>query len=393
MIFQALGARYGFVAAVKHVFAHGTEQDSERLRQALTKRYGGEAVLYQKGRSALAAAIRIATGGGGSVAVSGLTCYSMVQAVEAAGCTPVFVDIREKDLHFGAKELTTAIKKHPDVKAVVVQNMLGIPADITAIAAVAKENKIVIIEDLAHSAGAQYADGREVGTVGDITMLSFGRDKAIDSGNGGVLIVKNSKKELTLPTVAPRRLTQFRDRIYPLLAWLTRALHFIKIGPYYVVMAASIKLGLVTQSANDDVDETVYLPHWQAKIALAQLNALTTTAVRRRQKSQVYSEYLQDFMPTEVGQAGVAPIRVPLLVSNRDEVVAHLAAHKVQADDIWYDIPVSPRRLYNRVEYPVDECPNAVRISQRLMNLPTHERITSEDIQRISRLVSEGAES
>ena len=98
-------------------------------------------------------------------------------------------------------------------------------------------------------------------------------------------------------------------------------------------------------------------------------------------------------MPTEVGQAGVAPIRVPLLVSNRDEVVAHLAAHKVQADDIWYDIPVSPRRLYNRVEYPIDECPNAVKISQRLMNMPTHERITGEDIQRISRLVNEVAES
>ena len=205
MIFQALGARYGFVAAVKHAFAHGTEHDSERLRQALVKRYGGEAVLYQKGRSALAAAIRIATGGGGSVAISGLTCYSMVQAVEAAGCTPVFVDIREKDLHFGAKELTTAIKKHPDVKAVVIQNMLGIPADIMAIAAVAKENKIALIEDLAHSAGAQYADGREVGTVGDITMLSFGRDKAIDSVNGGALVVRNHTASSAAPGCRSRR--------------------------------------------------------------------------------------------------------------------------------------------------------------------------------------------
>ena len=391
MIFQALGARYGFVAAVKHAFAHGTEHDSERLRQALVKRYGGEAVLYQKGRSALAAAIRIATGGGGSVAISGLTCYSMVQAVEAAGCTPVFVDIREKDLHFGAKELTTAIKKHPDVKAVVIQNMLGIPADIMAIAAVAKENKIVIIEDLAHSAGAQYADGREVGTVGDITMLSFGRDKAIDSVNGGALVVRNHTASSAAPAMMPSFAQQLRDRVYPLIAWLARTLYPVGIGRY--VMGASIRLGWVVRSADGEADETIALPYWQAKVACQQVKTLTTTAVRRRKKSQEYAALLGVLVPAGTEQSGAAPVRVPLLVSNRDDVVAHLAVHKVQVNDIWYDVPVSPRRLYDKVEYPIDECPNAVKISQRLMNMPTHERITGEDIQRISRLVNEVAES
>lgn len=390
MIFQALGARYGFAAAVKHAFARGSEQDSEQLRQALAKRYNGEVVLYQKGRSALAAAIRIATGGSGSVAISGLTCYSMVQAVEAVGCTPVFVDIREQDLHFSAKELTVAIKRHPNVKAVVIQNMLGIPADIAAIEAVAKENKIVLIEDLAHSAGAQYADGREVGTVGDITMLSFGRDKAIDSVNGGALVVRNRADSLEVPTMMPPFAQQLRDRVYPLIAWLTRALYPVGIGRY--VMGASIRLGWVVRSADGGVDETMTLPHWQARVACRQVRALTTTAVRRRKKAQEYTALLGDLVPVGTEQPGAAPVRVPLLASNRDDVVAHLAAHKVQVNDIWYDVPVSPQRLYDKVKYPVDECPKAVQISQRLMNMPTHERISSKDIQRISQLVNEVAE-
>lgn len=391
MIFQALGARYSFGAAVKHAFVRGTEADSKKLRQALVKRYGGEAVLYQKGRAALAAAIRLATGGTGKVAISGLTCYSVVQAVQAAGCTPVFVDIRQSDLQFGAEELMAAAKKHTGIKAVVIQNMLGIPADIAAIQKVANKTGMVLIEDLAHSAGAQYADGREVGTVGDITMLSFGRDKAIDSVNGGALVVRNHDASLAFPVITPSFSVQFRDRVYPLIAWLTRALYPIKLGRY--VMGASIKLGLVVRSADGDVDETATLPHWQAKLARGQVTSLTTTAVRRRQKAQEYAKLIEGSLPSGMGQAGEAPVRVPLIVSNRDEVVKHLAAHGVQANDIWYDVPVSPQRLYDRVDYPVGECPNAVRIAEQLVNLPTHERISIDDIKRISQLVNEVAEA
>lgn len=391
MIFQAIGAKYSFGAAIRHAFSRGSGADSDKLRQALKKRYNGEVVLYRKGRSALAAAIRQATGGEGKVAISGLTCYSMVQAVEAAGCTPVFVDIRDEDLQFGAAELEAAAVLHSGIKAVVLQNMLGIPADIAAIQPLAGQQGWIIIEDLAHAAGTQYPDGREVGTVGDITMLSFGRDKAIDVVNGGALIVRSQTATVESPSRMPRQIDQLRDRLYPLIAWLTRTLHFLKIGPYYIVMAASIKLRLVVQSANEAVDETMQLPHWQAKLALNQVNNLTTTAVRRRQKSKTYASELQQFMPSGVNKTGVAPIRVPLLVGNQAEVVKHLSLHKVQAGDIWYDVPISPRRLFGRVDYPANECPNAVRIAQQLLNLPTHERITDVNIQHISQLINEVA--
>ena len=88
MIFQAMGAKYTFSSATRYLFAGGNESDSDKLRQALKNHYSGEVTLYHKGRAALAEAIRLATGGEGGVAISGLTCYSVVQAVKAAGCTP-----------------------------------------------------------------------------------------------------------------------------------------------------------------------------------------------------------------------------------------------------------------------------------------------------------------
>ena len=92
-----------------------------------------------------------------------------------------------------------------------------------------------------------------------------------------------------------------------------------------------------------------------------------------------------------MGQVGEAPVRVPLVVDNRDEVVSHLGTRGVQVNDIWYDVPVSPQRFYDRVHYPVGECPNAVRIAAKLVNLPTHGRISNADIEYISKLVREVA--
>lgn len=391
MIFQALGARYTFGGAMKHLFTRGTESDSDKLRQALTDRYGGETTLYRKGRAALAQAMSLATGGSGKVAISGLTCYSVVQAVEAAGCTPVYVDICEDDLQFGAKELLAAVKKHPDIRAVVVQNMLGIPADMAGIEKVARAAELTVIEDLAHSAGAHYTDGREVGTVGDMTILSFGRDKAVDSVNGGALIVRQHQGQAIPPVLVPASSDQWRDRLYPLIAWTTRAFYPLKVGPY--VMAAAIKMRLVVRSADGEVDMTEQLPHWQAKLAFRQVVSLTTTAVRRRQKAAAYYDRLHGLVPVGAHQSGAAPIRVPLLVDSRDEVVTYLRAHGVQANDIWYDVPVSPVRLYGRVQYPEADCPVAVRVAARLLNVPTHERISSEAALRIATLVAEAVKS
>ena len=388
---RVVGTKYTFRTALRHAWTRGTTANHTALQQELERRYGGTATLYHKGRTALAEAVRIASGGTGTVAISGLTCYSVVQAVEAAGCTPVFVDIREDDLNFGADELAAACAKHEDIAAVIVQNTLGIPANIAAIQQVAHDAGAVVIEDLAHSAGALYADGSEVGTVGDITMLSFGSDKAIDVVNGGAVIVRNTTitENPTPPSRQPRWRDQFRDRIFPLIAW-TRALFPPHIGPY--VMSAAIKLKLVVRSADDDVDTTQHLPYWQAKLALSQVKNLAAIATQRRHAARTYQEHLTPHIPQGVTQAGSAPIRMPLLVTNRPRIIAHLRAHGVQSNETWYDVPVSPRRLYSKAHYDETACPVAVRVAAHIINLPTHERVTEANIVKITTLVNEVAE-
>lgn len=388
MIFQAMGARYSLGRALRVFFATGTAADTRRLKRELFLRYEGEVTVYRKGRAALAEAIRLATGGTGEVAISGLTCYSVVQAVEAAGCTPVYVDINEENLNFGEVELTKAYKKHPAIRAIVIQNMLGIPADIKAIESFARKHELPIIEDLAHSAGSRYADGREVGTVGDFTMLSFGRDKALDAVNGGALIVRSTGyPRAHEPRRAVRLGDQIRDRIYPLLAWKARKLYPIGLGRY--LMAGALKLKLVIRSADGAVIVDEGLPRWQARLACDELMRLDQTVRERRSIVSCYEKHhIEGALPAAFG-SGVSLVRLPVLRDDRDALVRRLSVAGIQANDIWYDIPVSPQRFYNRTNFPTDECPVAVRIAAQLMNLPAHRNISTADVKRIAEVLGE----
>lgn len=387
MIFQALAGRYGAADIWRHLIARGTAQDQALLRSQLAQRYGVDqqhVVLYRKGRAALAEAIRLVTGGSGEVAISGLTCYSVVQAVEAAGCQPVYVDIREADLQFGAGELERALALHPNISAVVIQNMLGIPADITALEAVVTTHGLKVIEDLAHSAGAHYADGREVGMIGDVTMLSFGKDKALDVVNGGVLIVRRGETP-EAPQALPSFVDQLRDRLYPLIAATARCLYPLGVGRY--VMSAAIRLKLVVRSADGEVDIHQSMPGWQARLAQRQVLELDQAVAARRAKLQLYAELLRDAMPSAAEQPGTSSARVPLLVDTPHDIIRALSHRGIHVEDVWYDVPVSPQRFFDRVVYPDVECPMAVQLSARLVNLPTHQQISAEDVARIAGIV------
>lgn len=390
MLFQSIGAHYTFGSALRHLLTIGGKHSAEQLKATLYQQYGGEAVLYHKGRAALAEAVRLATGGSGKVAVTALTCYSVPQAVWAAGCEVVYVDINEHDVQFGARELEKALKKDADITAVVVQNTLGIPADIAAIEEVAAKHRVVIIEDLAHSAGATYADGRTVGTVGDLTMLSFGRDKALDVVNGGALIIREpTYLPAPTPNEKPGFVSQFRDRIYPLLGWLSRSLYDIGLGKY--ILAGAYRLGLATRSADGPVRVSETMPAWQAKLTLERLEQLPARVEHRRAIADKITTAINQ--PTIKGaQAdGASLVRVPFLVDNREELLLKLTAAGIHVSDIWYDVPVSPERYYHKAQFDEAVCPVATSVAARLMNLPTHENVTDRAIAAAARIINQEA--
>lgn len=388
MVFLSLGSNYTFKKAWNHLLSRGTQQDSDALQAALTKRYKGKkSLLFARGRGALAAAIRLATGGRGGVAVTSLTCYVVIEAIKTAGCQPVYVDIDPLTLHFDARNLAHAIKNN-DIRAVIIQNTLGIPVNINDILRVTQHFSVPVIEDLAHAVGGRYADGREIGTVGDFTMLSFGRDKMLDTINGGALIIRTEKVQAVVspPTEVLRRRRQVIDKIYPLIGWLARRTWNSGFGKY--VLSGAYKLKLAVRSADGGTMMGVKMPHWQAKLALRQVEQLDKLVMNRLEKQTIYLKELALFSPAPSSNA----VRLPILVNNRSHVTRMLRESGIYVEDPWYDVPVIPERLMSKSDFPFEHCPTAVDVAKHLMNLPTHQAVTKEEMTKIISIVRSEAQ-
>ncbi len=364
MYFLGQASNYRAKNILKHTFSIGLKRDFEALRAHLAKRYNvssNSVYLYHNGRSALSEGLKIAIPRESSehpgILVTSLTCYAVVEAVRGAGFTPVFADIEEKTLHFNGKTMEDALKKHKDVKAVIVQNNLGNPCEIKEIKKCAKKHHLVLIEDLAHCAGISYADGTEAGMVGDIVALSFGKGKSIDTISGGALVIRIREntyvekgrfktcaiKMPNEPSKKPKFGDRFRDRFYPLFGAMIRGFYHVRLGKLFTSFL--LKTHQIKRSADADLDTNVRLTYWQAKLALKQFENLPKNR---------------------------PPLREFFLVRERDLVLNELERNGFVMNDIWYDIPVSPARYYEKSGYNEDECPVAVKLSKHIVNLPTH---------------------
>lgn len=342
--FLGLAANYNKEERKSQLFSIGRQEDLKDLKSYLERKYGGErAILTKNGRSALALALKTYFNKGDKILVNGFTCYAVYEAIKATELTPVFVDINLDDLNFDYDALEqTATKVSP--QGIIIQNTFGNPTDIAKIEKLAEEHNLIIIEDLAHSAGVKYADGREAGTVGAATVLSFGKDKSIDTISGGAVILRRPYKEqIKAPSKTPKLSDRLRSRFYPTFGAMARALTRVHLGGLF--MRILVAIHWVEKSADNKLDLTRTISKFEAKRALLQIKSLSKT--------------------------GEKPIREFYFVDERKTVLEKLKKAGFYFEGFWYEKPVSPERYYKKVHFPEKDCKNAVYAASHIVNLPT----------------------
>tara|TARA_B110000858_G_scaffold102057_1_gene117156 strand:- start:2359 stop:3531 length:1173 start_codon:yes stop_codon:yes gene_type:complete len=127
---------------------------------------------------------------GDEVIMPSYTFVSTANAFVLRGGIPVFIDIKNDDLNLNEELIRKAITKK--TKAIIVVHYGGLSCDMSKIIKIAKEKKIALIEDAAQALGSEYK-GKKLGTLGDLASISFHETKNIIGGEGGALIVNNSK--------------------------------------------------------------------------------------------------------------------------------------------------------------------------------------------------------
>ena len=164
----------------------------EEFQSSLVKRIGAQyAVVFNSGTAALHAAYFAAgVGSGDEIITSPITFAATANAALYLGAKPIFADVREDTLNINPKSLEKHIS--PQTKVIAPVDFAGHPADLSEIMNIARQNNLVVVEDAAHALGATYK-GKPVGSIADMTILSFHPVKHITTGEGGAVVTNNKE--------------------------------------------------------------------------------------------------------------------------------------------------------------------------------------------------------
>ena len=157
------------------------------LEQEIARRSRVEhAIGMNSGTSALFVGLSgLGIGPGDEVIVPGYTFVASMSAVVYAGAVPVLAEVDET-LNLDPTDVESKITAR--TKAIMPVHMLGNPAQMDELKAIAKAHDLMIVEDCAQAFGATYK-GAALGSIGDVGAFSFNGYKTITAGDGGMLIM------------------------------------------------------------------------------------------------------------------------------------------------------------------------------------------------------------
>ncbi len=127
---------------------------------------------------------------GDEVIVPSLSFVATGNAVFQAGLTPVFVDIKRETLNIDPDKIEAKIT--PRTRAIMPVHLMGKPAEMDKICAIAKKHNLKIIEDAAEAHGAEYR-GKKIGAIGDMACFSLYAAHIVTTIEGGITITNCEK--------------------------------------------------------------------------------------------------------------------------------------------------------------------------------------------------------
>jgi len=344
------------------ILAHGPE--GKAFEEEFGRFLGDDAHCVSV--SSCAAALHLAysyfgLGPGDEAIVPAETHSATANTAEWVGATSVFVDCDPATGNVTAEAIRAAIT--PRTKAITVVHFVGIPCDMPAIAALAKEHGIPVIEDCALAVGARI-DGMHVGLFGDAGCFSFYPVKHITTAEGGMFV---SRHEEVASRVARLR-AHGVDRSHSERA-VPGMYDVPSIGLNYRLSEIQAALGRSQLARIDEI-----LERRRANFE-ALRDALAGTPGLRVLDGSGNSHYCASLVLE--GELG----------SKRDDVLRLIGERGIGAS-VYYPQPV-PRMTYYREKYGYDAAryPGAETISDRAIALPVGPHLEPGDAETVAAAV------
>ncbi|MCI9592609.1 MAG: aminotransferase DegT [Lachnospiraceae bacterium] len=127
---------------------------------------------------------------GKRVFCSDVTFDATLNPVVYEGGIPVFIDTAYDSWNMDTAALEKAFEIYPDVRLVVSAELYGFPGRMDEIKRICEKHGALLIEDAAEAMGATI-DGRQCGSFGDYSAVSFNGNKIITGSSGGCLLTNS----------------------------------------------------------------------------------------------------------------------------------------------------------------------------------------------------------
>jgi perosamine synthetase len=325
------------------------------------------AVTVNSGTTALVAALEAhGIGEGDEVIVPAFTFIATANAVRLVGARPVFADIEPET--YGLDPSATAAAVTEDTAAIMPIHPYGAPCQIGALADVAADADVPLIEDAAEAFGSDYR-GSTLGTIGDTAALSFCQNKVLPTGEGGAVVTDDDE--------LARRLERFRS-------------HGRASADYFSSAESGDYVGLGTNVRMSDL---------VAAVGCAQLEKVDDLIADRQRVAERLVSGLEAVPGVEPHTAAERDSHVYQLFTvtlesdiDRDVVIETLAERGI-ASKVYWDPPVHLTRAYREEGgYELSQLPVTEAVSGRVLSLPMYPELEDERIDRIVDGVAAGIE-
>lgn len=127
---------------------------------------------------------------GRRVFCSDMTFDATLNPVVYEGGIPVFIDTEADSWNMDPVALEKAFELYPDVKLVVSAELYGFPGRMDKIKEICERHGALLIEDAAEAMGATI-DGKQCGSFGDYSAISYNGNKIITGSSGGCLLTND----------------------------------------------------------------------------------------------------------------------------------------------------------------------------------------------------------
>lgn len=293
---------------------------------------------------------------GDEVIVPSMTYFATAAAVSRVGAIPVFADVLHSTFNLDPIAVRAAVG--PRTKAAIFIDFGGCPADVDGLKQAAADSGILLIQDAAQTLGAVYK-GQPMGAQTETSTMSFHMAKIMTTVEGGMIFTHNDDIAKVL-------------RSYRNQGESAKYIHSV----------------LGTNARMTDM---------AAGIGLSQARKLERFLAERERAARRYDSHFSDNAAIGLHHniepdSKHANFLYNILVENRDEVIAALAANDIDYR-ICYPMCVYDQEVYKsgRALCRVTPSPISEWEVQRTLSLPMAPALTDEQIDRVADVVNGAA--